>query len=102
MRAPSAGVPLPAGRPEPSGRMLMSQAAVSAGVISFPRFGRCGFGAWAKATLGSKATVSMRANPRRLPVYMLHLPAAFDRPTDDGVVVLADKGSHRRNFCGLS
>src|SRR5579872_3878545 len=102
MRAPSAGVPVPAGRPEPSGRMVISQAAISAGVIGFPRLGACGFGAWAKATLAPKANVSMRANPRRLRVYMLDLPAALDRPTDDGVVVLADESSHRRNSRGFA
>src|SRR5882762_2949396 len=41
MREPSAGVPLPGGRPEPSGMMLISQAAISAGEIGFPRFGPC-------------------------------------------------------------
>src|SRR5689334_17687335 len=92
MRAPSAGVPLPGGRPEPSGSTLMSQAAISAGLIGFPRFGD-----WAKATLALRASVSVTANPRRLRVYMLHLPAALDRPTCDSVAVLVGEAGHRWN-----
>src|SRR2546423_848646 len=97
MRAPSTGVPLPGGRPDPSGRILMSQAAISAGVTGFPRFGAC-----AKAILALTAKVSMTANPRRLRVYMLHLPAGLNRPTGDGVVMLAGKGGQRRNSRGLA
>src|SRR5690242_21194282 len=66
MRAPSAGVPLPGGRPVPSGSTLMSQAAMSAGLIAFPRFGD-----WAEATAAVRASVSATANPKRLRVYML-------------------------------
>ena len=33
------GVPLPGGRPVPSGMMVMSQGAMSAGEIGFPRLG---------------------------------------------------------------
>src|SRR6266853_5297399 len=123
MRAPSAGVPWPGGRPEPSGSTLMSQAAISAGLIGFPRFG-----AWAKATPALRASVSVTANLcskraqrnaaaafsgkseeaaascalRRLRVNMLHLPAALDRPTGDGVVVLAGEAGQRRNFGGFA
>src|SRR3989442_7673390 len=86
MRAPSAGVPLPGGRPVPSGRMLMFQAAISAGVSDFPRFGVC-----AKASLVLRTSVSTTMYPPSLRVYMLHLPAAPDRPTRDGIVVLARK-----------
>src|ERR1700674_1913660 len=89
MRAPSGGVPLPGGRPEPSGSTLMSQPAMSAGLIGFPRFG-----AWAKTfapRISAITTVSLR-------VYMLHLPAALDRPTGDGVVVLAGEAVQRWNF----
>src|ERR1700680_4878099 len=76
--------------------MLMSQAAISAGLIGFPRFG-----AWAKATL-APSSVSTTANSRRLRVDMLHLPAALDRPTGDGVVVLAGEARHRRNSRGFA
>src|SRR5262252_9322889 len=39
--APCAAVPLPGGRPVPSGRMLMSHAAMSASEIFAPRPGDC-------------------------------------------------------------
>src|SRR5947208_1211124 len=68
----------------------MSQPASSAGLIGFPRSG-----AWAKATFAPRTsaitTVSLR-------VHMLHLPATLDRPTGDGVVVLAGEAVQRRNF----
>src|SRR6266478_9336833 len=92
MRAPSAGVPLPGGRPVPSGMTLISQAATSAAVMGLPSFGDC-----AKAAVEPKASASTTATPRSLRVYMLHLPAALDRPTGDGVVVLAGEGGYRRN-----
>src|SRR5690242_2107980 len=92
MRAPSAGVPLPGGRPVPSGSTLMSQAAMSAGLIGFPRFGD-----WAEATAAVRASVSATANPKRLRVYMLHLPAALDRPAGDRVAMLAGEAGHCRN-----
>src|SRR6266516_3288987 len=97
MRAPSAGVPLPGGSPAPSGRMLMSQAAISARLIGFPRFS-----AWAKAALETRASASRTANSRSLRVYMLHLPAALDRPSRDGVVMLAWEAGHGRNPRGLA
>src|SRR6266849_5132915 len=93
MRAPSAGVPVPGGRPDPSGRMLMSQPAMSAGLIGFPRFGD-----WAKTTLAPRAS----ALTMNLRVHMLHLSAALDRPTGDGVVVLTGEAGHRRNFRGFA
>src|ERR1700694_1095315 len=96
MRAPSVGVPLPGGRPEPSGSTLMSQAATSAGLIGFPRFG-----AWAKANSALRASVSVTANPRSLRVHMLYLPAGLDRPTGDSVVVLAREAANRQNSGGL-
>ena len=40
--APCAGVPLPGGRLVPSGRMVMSQALMSASLIGLPSFGRFG------------------------------------------------------------
>src|SRR5262245_43786377 len=97
MRAPSAGVPLPGGRPVPSGRTLMSQAAISAGVSGFPRLGAC-----ATAVLEPRTSVSKTAYLRSLRVYMLHLPRALDGPSCDRVVVLAREAGHRRCSCGLA
>src|SRR5258708_2787775 len=97
MRAPSAGVPLPGGRPVPSGSTLMSQTAISAGLIGFPRFG-----AWAKASPVLRASVGITAKQKRLRISMLHLPVALDRPTGDGVVVLAGEAGQRRNFRGFA
>src|SRR5260370_41548651 len=91
------GVPLPGGRPDPSGSTLMSQAEMSAGPMGFQRSG-----VWAKATLALRASVSVTANPRRLRVYMLHLPAGLDRPTGDGVAVLVGEAGHRRNSRGFA
>src|SRR5437879_9169329 len=103
MREPSAGVPLPGGRPEPSGMMLISQAAISAGEIGFPRLGP-----WAKAALEPR----MRANRHttaalnvicsqslvgRLCVNMFHLSSALDAPARGAVVVLAGEARHARH-----
>src|SRR5687767_4093208 len=66
IRAPSAGVPLPGGRPVPSGKTLMFHAAISAGLIGFPRFG-----AWAKPAFELRAIASTTTDPRSLRVYML-------------------------------
>src|SRR5439155_9955900 len=97
IRAPSAGVPLPGGRPVPSGRMLMSQAAISAGLIGVPRFG-----AWAKAVLEARASMNTTTDSRSLGIDMLDLPAAFDCPGCDRVVVLTGKTCYRRNPRGLA
>src|SRR5215468_4243437 len=86
IRAPSAAVPLPGGRPVPSGRMLMFQAAISAGVRGFPRFGDC-----AKAAFELRTSVSTKMYPPSLCVDILHLSTALDRPARDGVVVLVRK-----------
>src|SRR3989442_9469076 len=89
MRAPSAGVPPPGGKPVPSGMMLMSQAAISAALIGFPRFGPS-----AKAAL--EASASTRAEPRSLCVNMGDLAFAVDRPARGAVVVLAREGRDGR------
>src|SRR2546426_792334 len=101
MREPSAGVPLPGGRPEPSGMMLISQAAISAGEIGFPRLGP-----WAKAALEPR----MRANRHMtaalnvicLGINMFHLPRAVDAPARGAVVVLAGEARHARHRLGLA
>src|SRR5437867_11910010 len=92
MRAPSAGVPAPGGRPAPSGRTLMSQAARSAGLIGFPSRGAC-----AKAARDNRASVSATASPRSLSVDMSHLPTGLNRPTCDRIEVLVRERGNSRN-----
>src|SRR5258708_37278041 len=90
MRSPCAGVPPPGGKPVPSGRILMSQAAMSAGSIGLPRLGPS-----AKAAPDPSATRSTNACPG-LGVNMLHLPFAVDRPARYAVVGLVREADHRR------
>src|SRR3989442_15152132 len=97
MRAPCAAVPLPGGKPAPSGWMLMSQAAISAGPIAFPRFGPS-----AKAGLQTRASTSTTAKLSRSRVDMRDLPLAVDRPARDAVVVLARKGRGGRDRSRLA
>src|SRR5439155_4777917 len=84
MAAPCAAVPLPFGRPVPSGRMWMSHAARSAWVSGVPRFGPA-----ANAGLVSKTKIRLRVN-------MAHASVGIDRPARDAVVVLAREHRHRR------
>src|SRR5215831_20428291 len=83
MGAPCAAVPLPAGSPVPSGRMLMSQGAMSASEIFAPRPGD-----WAKAAAEPRRRA---AAIRRSCVDMFHLPLTVDRPAREAVVVLVGK-----------
>src|SRR5438876_3357769 len=91
IRAPSAGVPLPGGRPVPSGRMLMSHSDRSAAVMGFPSFGAC-----PNAALENSASVTKIRNVRSLSVNIPYLPAAFDRPARNGVIVLARESGYSR------
>src|SRR4030095_16891199 len=93
MGAPWAGVPLPGGKPVPSGKMLMSQAVISAGSIGFPRFG-----AWAKAALEPKESARTKVVIEILRIDMFHLPIALDRPGRDAVVVLTREARYRANL----
>src|SRR2546426_4624457 len=77
--------------------MLISHAAISAGVIGFPRFGAC-----AKAEAELKATMSTTADTRSLCVHMLHLPGAVDSPGRDGIVVLTREGCYGRSLRRLA
>src|SRR6267378_6575248 len=95
MRAPWAGVPPPGGSPVPSGMMLMSQAAISAGSMGVPRFGPA-----AKAALDPRP--SARAMAGSLCVDMFHLPFAVDRPAREAVVVLVREPEHVRDLLGLA
>src|SRR5439155_8814560 len=97
MRAPWAGVPLPGGRPVPSGKILMSQAAISAGSIGLPRFGT-----WARATPVMIANTSMAAKLEDLRVNMFDLPLRVDGPSRDAVVVLPWKGGYGRDTFALA
>src|SRR5439155_23089244 len=97
MGAPWADVPLPAGKPVPSGKMLMSHAASSAGSIGLPRFGPS-----ARAVLEPRASASTAVKIRGLRVAMFHLPFALDRPSRDAVVVLAREARYGRDLRGLT
>src|SRR5438445_10853485 len=95
MRAPCAGVPPPIGRPVPSGWILMSRAAISAGSIGVPRFGPA-----EKAALEPRP--SARTIPGNLRVNMFHLPFAVDRPAREAVVVLVREREHVGDLVGLA
>src|SRR5690348_9890107 len=97
MGAPWAGVPLPGGKPVPSGKMLMSQAAISAGSIGFPRFG-----AWAKAALEPRESARTKAVIGILRINMFDLPLVVDRPARGAVIVLARKSRYGRDFRRLA
>src|SRR5215468_3010483 len=97
MRDPSAGAPLPDGRPAPSGRTLRSQAAISAGVSGSPRLG-----VWEKAIAELRTMASTTRHCPNLCVYMFHLPAALDGPTRNRVVMLVGKRGYCWNFRHLA
>src|SRR4026208_713623 len=82
MTAPCAAVPLPGGKPVPSGMAAISQAAISASGIALPRFG----GSAAAATGPNVRTSKAASNVLR--VNMLDLPGAADAPAREAVVVL--------------
>src|SRR3954471_23853510 len=84
MAAPCAEVPLPLGRPVPSGRMWISHAARSAWFKAVPRFGPA-----ANAGAASKTK-------RRLGIDMAHASVRIDGPARDAVVVLAWEAERRR------
>src|SRR5467141_4129990 len=94
MGAPCAGVPLPGGKPLPSGGMLMSQAAMSAVSMGLPRLG--------PAARQPKLTAKIDRAAVNLCVDMAHRPRAADRPAGHAVVVLARERRHRRDFHSLA
>src|SRR5438046_6549292 len=94
MGAPCAGVPLPGGSPVPSGRMLMSQAAISAASIGLPRLG--------PAARQPKLTAKIDKAAVSLCVDMAYRPGAADRPAGHAVVVLAREGGDARHFRSLA
>src|SRR6266704_6725801 len=96
MTAPWTAVPLPGGKPLPSGAMLMSQLARSASLTGCPRPGVSA----ASAVLAPSAKRTTAEKDLR--VSMLRLPFAVDGPTRDGVHVPHREGDHRRIGLGLA
>src|SRR6267142_2027068 len=81
MASPSMAVPRPGGRPAPSGPMLMSHAAMSAGSIGCPNCGD-----WARAADALVSTDTQTAMD--LDVNIASLPLLVNAPACDGVVVV--------------
>src|SRR4029453_6458824 len=96
MAAPWAAVPLPGGRPVPSGWTFMSQAASPAALMGFPNLGPC-----ADAALVSRRSISA-TRIKGLCVDMLYLAVGVDRPTRRSVVVLRGERGYRRRLHRLS
>src|SRR5262245_11604036 len=97
--APCLAVPLPAGKPVPSGKTVMSHGARSLGVIGAPRLGRSVFWLSAANTPAAANSAIEAAAAASLSVDMSDAPVAGDRPAGDGVDVLAREGEHRGR-CG--
>src|SRR5436190_17697004 len=88
--SPCFGVPLPGGRPTPSGPMLMSHAAISSGVATRPRFGLSA--ANAMADVVARIEPAMR---RALRIDMLHLAFVGNGPGRDRIGVIDRSGAAR-------
>src|SRR6266700_1640249 len=99
MAAPCADVPLPGGRPLPSGPMLMSHSASSASLTGLPSPGRS-----AATAVAAPPSAIMRGTTtvRRLSVNMLDLPFVVGRPARDDVHVPHREGGHRNVDLGLA
>src|SRR5438046_146547 len=97
MTAPCTAVPLPGGRPVPSGMAAISQAAISASVMGLPSFGVSA----AIATEPNGRTSA--AASKVLRVNMFDLPGAADAPAREAVVVLIGEPERvRHRFLGLA
>src|SRR5579883_2306038 len=83
MAAPCAAVPLPGGRPLPSGPMLMSQSASSASLIGLPSPGRSA--AFAAAAQPRQSPTDMATVKKCSAVNMLDLPVVVHRPARDHI-----------------
>src|SRR6267154_142218 len=90
-RAPWTAVPLPGGKPVPSGITAMSHALMSASEIGFPNRG-----VWASAAPEPKTSARTKARTS-LSVDMFDLPIATDPPARDAVVVLVGEREKIRN-----
>src|SRR5438552_16803835 len=96
-RAPWTAVPLPGGKPVPSGITAMSQALMSASEIGFPSRG-----VWASAAPEPKTSARTKARTS-LSVDMFDLPIAADPPARDAVVVLVgERENIRTRLLGLA
>src|SRR5262245_48627455 len=80
MFSPCFAVPRPSGRPAPSGGMLMSQGAMSAGPIGCPKRGACE----KTGVAASKAAHTVT----RSSIDIARLPLLINSPARDGVVVI--------------
>src|SRR3954453_21887318 len=88
--SPCFGVPLPGGKPTPSGPMLMSHEAISSGVAARPRFGLSAANVTAEAMARPEA--AMR---RALRIDMLHLAVVGNSPSGNGVGVIDGSAAAR-------
>src|SRR5437763_16175966 len=91
-------VPLPGGRPLPSGPMVMSQSARSASVTFWPSPGVSA----AIAVAANTANKNMAATAKLLHIDMLCLPLAIDRPARDVIHVSHRERGHREIDLGLA
>src|SRR6202049_2483031 len=96
MAAPCAAVPLPGGRPLPSGPILLSHSARSALLTGFPSPGP------SAASAAPARSASGTASANRLSVDMLDLPFAVDGPARDDVHVAHRECGHRNVDLGLA
>src|SRR6266436_7026485 len=93
MAAPCVDVPLPGGRPLPSGPMLMSHKASSASLTGLPSPGKS-----AATAVAAPPSASARGmtTARRSTVDMLDLPFVIGGPARDDVHVPHREGGHRK------
>src|SRR4051812_12264966 len=97
MSAPCTAVPLPGGKPVPSGMAAISQAAISASVMGLPSFGV------SAATATAPNVRTSEAASKILRVNMLDLPGAADAPAREAVVVLIGEAQRVGDgFLGLA
>src|SRR5687767_10446645 len=90
MISPCATVPLPGGRPAPSGPLLMSHGAISAGAMGCPNCGGC-------ADAAFDAAISIAAQTaRHLRVHIGGLALLVDAPACNGVIVVYAPKAVRR------
>src|SRR5215471_14321348 len=85
--APLTAVPLPAGRPPPSGATLMSHAAISAEVAGRPRLGPAFSPAGIPPAVAHPASRTAAAAAVRLGVDILHLAVGRHTPGLNRVVM---------------
>src|SRR5215831_125197 len=96
--SPCFTVPLPGGRPAPSGPMLMSQDARSSGEIGLPRLGLC----WANTEDASVRRSAGAAATKILRIDIFHLAGAVGADADvpGGEVFGRDRLAEVRTLLG--